>query len=94
MQPVLNTIRNKYGQSGGNLTTLLDELLNDVEICEQDVREWAVVAQTLDPGSWNGLRAFFRRAKVAAGKDLFDEFRDKMSGHRQKISLSLSVLGR
>lgn len=94
VQPVLDTIRDKHGHPHWNLTAIVDELLDDIKVCEEDVREWTAVAQGLDPGSWTGLKAFFRRAKVAAGKDLFDEFRDKISGHRQKVSLSLSILGR
>ncbi|KAH8891264.1 hypothetical protein GQ53DRAFT_866126 [Thozetella sp. PMI_491] len=66
----------------------------NVEACGEDILIWVKAAQELDLGSAIGLRAFFQRARVAAEKALFEEFGRKIASHRQRIGLSLSVLGR
>ena len=73
---------------------LLDELIATITLCERDVSAWDKVARSSNTGNWKGVKAFFRKAKLAANKDWFDELREKIAGHERRVSLSLSVLGR
>ncbi len=94
VRTLVKGIQDRQRDLGPAPSTLLDELRDHVRSCEQDACEWARVAKDLDPGSWTGLKAFFRKAKVAAGQNLFSEFRNKIADHQRKISVGLSVLGR
>jgi hypothetical protein len=59
-----------------------------------EVTDWVQVTTDSDPSSENGVWAFFKKVKVAVNKSGFEEMGRKISGHRQRLGLSLSVLGR
>lgn len=94
VQLILMQIRETRREFLDDLTATLDELAIHMTMCEMDAREWARVASGLDPSHWAGLKAFFRKVKIASSQDLFDEFHDKIAHHQRRISLSLSILGR
>ena len=94
VRTLLRSLQDRHGDLVPAPSILLDELCGHIRACERDAGEWARVAQDLDPGSWKGLKAFFRKAKVAAGQNLFSEFQNKIGDHQRKIPLGLSVLGR
>ena len=94
VRTLLKSIQDRHQNLVPAPSILLDELREHIRSCEQDARYWAGVAQDLNPGSWTGLRAFFRKAKIAAGQNLFSEFGNRIADHQRKISVGLSVLGR
>ncbi|TPX06762.1 uncharacterized protein E0L32_002258 [Thyridium curvatum] len=101
LHATLNDVRQLAGlfsdddiPSAGAKRPDISSLLANVRSCTEDIVEWAQVAEDLDPGSLTGLRSFFRRAKVAAEKTLFEEFGKRITNHQHKIGLSLSILGR
>jgi hypothetical protein len=62
--------------------------------CAGDVTLWVAMARRADPGTEKGLKAFFRKVKIAADKSGFEELGKKISNHRERVGISLSVLGR
>jgi len=65
-----------------------------VQSCADDIEAWVSFTEKLDPRTEKGVRAFFRNVKVVADKTGFEEFGKKISGHEQRIGITLSVLGR
>ncbi|KAB5566983.1 hypothetical protein GE09DRAFT_1219230 [Coniochaeta sp. 2T2.1] len=93
-QKVLKGLQDDYLYPTHLHRELLDELIASVTLCERDVTAWDKNARDSNTGTWKGVKAFFRKAKLAADKDWFDELREKIAGHQRRVSLSLSVLGR
>ena len=65
-----------------------------VKACVDDVVDWVKVTKKADPRSEKGLKAFFRKVKIAVDKSGFEEMGRKISSHQQRIGISLSILGR
>jgi hypothetical protein len=65
-----------------------------VKACAEDVVGWVKATKKADPRSEKGLRAFFRKVKIAVDKSGFEELERKISSHQQRIGISLSILGR
>jgi hypothetical protein len=59
-----------------------------------EVTEWVQMTKDSDPSSEKGVRAFFKKVKVVVDNSGFEEMGRKISAHRQRLGLSLSVLGR
>ena len=68
-------------------------LQSHVKDCSNDINQWVSIAAKADPSSWNGVQAFFRRAKIAAGMSSSDEIDDKILIHQRRVGISISVLG-
>lgn len=69
-------------------------LKSHLKACAEDIALWVKVTREADPRSEKGLKAFFKKVKIAADKSGFAELGRKISTHRQRIGISLSVLGR
>jgi len=59
-----------------------------------EVTAWVQVTKDSDPSLEKGVRAFFKKVQVAVDNSGFEEMGRKISAHRQRLGLSLSVLGR
>lgn len=79
-------------KSGAALNTAI--LKSHLKGCADDIATWVKVTENADPRSEKGLKAFFRKVKIATNKSGFEEFGKKLSSHQQRIGISLSVLGR
>jgi hypothetical protein len=79
-------------RSGAKVNTSI--LKSHLMSCAEDISKWVKVAKEADPRSEKGLRAFFRRVKIAADKGGFEELGNRLSSHQQRIGISLQVLGR
>jgi hypothetical protein len=77
------------------LTTVsnVSTLKSHLKTCAMEVTAWVQVTKDSDPSSEKGVRAFFKKVKVAVDNSGFEEMRRKILGHRQRLGLSLSVLG-
>ncbi|KAB5584754.1 hypothetical protein GE09DRAFT_1227 [Coniochaeta sp. 2T2.1] len=93
-QKVLKGLQDDYLYPTHLHKELLDELIASITLCERDVSAWDKNARDSNNGTWKGVKAFFRKAKLAADKDWFDELKEKIAGHQRRVTLSLSVLGR
>lgn len=69
-------------------------LRDHTKSCAKNIGDWVAFAERLDPRTEKGIRAFFKKLKVASDKRGFEEFGNKISCHQQRIGISLSVLGR
>jgi hypothetical protein len=69
-------------------------LRGHLKACADDIASWVKVTRNADPRTENGLRAFFRKVKIAVDKSGFEELGTKISSHQQRIGISLSILGR
>ncbi|KAH8747711.1 hypothetical protein BGZ57DRAFT_1010950 [Hyaloscypha finlandica] len=74
--------------------TSISNLKSQLKICAMEVTAWVQVTKDLDPSLEKGIRAFFKKVKVAVDNSGFEEMGRKISAHRQRLGLSLSVLGR
>jgi hypothetical protein len=69
-------------------------LQSNLKSCADDVAVWVKHTRNADPREEKGIKAFFRRVKVAANTKGFEELGRKIPSHQQRIGISLSVLGR
>jgi hypothetical protein len=69
-------------------------LKSHLKSCTDDVMTWVKVTKNADPRSKKSLKAFFRKVKIAADKSGFNKLGRKISGHREFIRISLSIVGR
>jgi ABC-type transporter Mla subunit MlaD len=76
--------------TASNISTLKSQLMT----CAMEVTAWVQVTKYSDPSSEKGVRAFFKKVKVAIDNSGFEEMGRKILAHRQRLGLSLSVLGR
>ncbi|KAN0114490.1 hypothetical protein V8E51_004034 [Hyaloscypha variabilis] len=72
----------------------LSSLTLNLTYCVEDITTWVGVIKNVDPSSATGIRAFLKKMKVAADKRGFQEIVRKISGHRQRLGVGLSILGR
>jgi len=72
----------------------LSSLTLNLTYCVEDITTWVGVIKNADPSSATGIRAFLKKMKVAADKRGFQEIVRKISGHRQRLGVGLSILGR
>jgi hypothetical protein len=75
---------------GGNTGILKAHL----KACADDIVRWVKITKEADPRSEKGIKGFFKKVKIAADKSGFAELGGKISTHRQRIGMRLSVLGR
>jgi hypothetical protein len=71
----------------------LSSLESDLQTCVKDVTVWVRVTKDSDPSSEKGIRAFLKKLKVAVDKSSFEEIERKIANHKDRLGLSLSVLG-
>ena len=74
--------------------TSISNLKSQLETCAMEVTAWVQVTKDSDPSLEKGVRAFFKKVQVAVDNSGFEEMGRKISAHRQRLGLSLSVLGR
>ncbi|PMD34397.1 hypothetical protein L207DRAFT_570988 [Hyaloscypha variabilis F] len=72
----------------------ISSLTTSLASCVEDVTAWVEVIKNADPSTATGIRAFLRKMKVAADKRGFQDIARKILGHRQRIGVGLSTLGR
>jgi hypothetical protein len=70
----------------------LSSLESDLQTCVKDVTVWVHVTKDSDPSSEKGIRAFLK-LKVAVDKSSFEEIERKIANHKDRLGLSLSLLG-
>ncbi len=70
----------------------LEPLQWQMSNCRADVKRWLEDSKQVDPASFEGIRAFFKRLRVAANKEGFSEFRSRIARHQRAFRHGLRFL--
>jgi len=95
IQQLLTTLDRSSSEELDARATFNTSILKwNLKSCAEDIAIWVKVTKGADPRSEKGLKAFFKKVKIAVDKSGFEELGNKISSHRQRIGISLSILGR